>query len=115
TSYATGKPKTFGSGTGLNWSFSGGSYTISNGQVYLPTGTPCAPGFVIAPGSSTSAGANVTCTWTGITDFTGGDINARPDLNCDPHHKTRPPDATGLSYSINPASFVKPAPSGSIR
>src|SRR4030095_15702495 len=37
TSYATGKPKTFGTGTGLNWSFSGGSYTISNGQVYLPT------------------------------------------------------------------------------
>ena len=114
TSYATGKPKTFGTGTGLNWSFSGGSYTISNGQIYLPTGTPCAPGFVIAPGSSTTAGANVTCTWTGITDYTGGDINARPDLNCDPNHKTGALDATGLAYAINPACFVKPAAAGSI-
>jgi hypothetical protein len=114
TSYATGKPKTFGTGTGLNWSFSGGSYTISNGQVYLPTGTPCAPGFAIAPGSSTTPGANVTCTYTGITDFTGGDINARPDLICDPNTTTGATDSSGLAYAINPACFVKPGTAGSI-
>ena len=114
SSYATGKPKTFGTGTGLNWTYSGGSYTISNGQVYLPTGTPCAPGFVIAPGSSTTPGANVTCTWTGITDFTGGDINARPDLNCDANRTTGAVDGTGTAYAINPACFVKPALAGSI-
>ncbi len=114
TSYATGKPKTFGTGTGLNWSYSGASYTISNGQTYLPTGTPCAPGFVIAPGSSTTAGANVTCTWTGITDFTGGDINARPVVICDPNKKIGTTDSTGLAYAINPACFAKPGIAGSI-
>ena len=46
TSYATGKPKTFGTGTGLNWTFAG-----------------------------TASAAN-------ITDFTGGDINARPVVIC---------------------------------
>ena len=114
TSYATGKPKTFGTGTGLNWAFSGGSYTINNGQLYLPTGTPCAPGFVIAPGSSTSAGASVTCTWTGITDFTGGDINARPDLICDPNTLTGAVDGTGTPFAINAACFAKPGSAGSI-
>ena len=110
TSYATGKPKTFGSGTGLNWTYSGGSYSINNGQTYLPTGTPCAPGFVVAPGSSTSAGASVTCTWTGITDYTGGDINARPDLICDPNQRT----GSLTAFAINPACFAKPAAAGSI-
>ena len=108
TSYATGKPKTFGSNTGLNWGFSGGSYTISTGQAYLATGQPCAPGFALQPGSTT------TCTWTGITDFTGGDINARPDLICDPNKGTAGVDASGLAYAINPACFVKPTTPGSI-
>ncbi len=107
TSYASGKPKTFGSGTGLNWTYSGATYTISTGQKYLPTGADCAPGFALDPGSTT------TCRWTGVTDFTGGDINARPVLLCDPNQKSGA-DITGLAYAINPACFGKPGSSGLI-
>jgi len=108
TSYVTGKPKTFGNNNGLNFTYSGGSYTISTGQTYLATGQPCAAGFVLQPGSTT------TCTWTGITDFTGGDINARPVLLCDPNTRVGTTDNTGLAYSINPACFAKPGVAGSI-
>lgn len=107
TSYASGKPKTFGSGNGLNWSYNGGSYSISTGQLYLPTGTACAPGFVLDPGSTT------TCRWTGITDFTGGDATTRPVLLCDPNSKAGA-DATGLAFAINPACFGKPGSQGAI-
>lgn len=108
TSYASGKPKTFGSGTGLNWAYSGATYTITAGQTYLSTGQPCAPGFVLQPGSTT------TCTYTGITDFTGGDINARPVLLCDPNQLVGSADSTGLAHRINPACFAKPSIPGSI-
>lgn len=107
TSYASGKPKTFGTTTGLNWSYSGASYAISTGQTYLPTGTSCAPGFALDPGSTT------TCRWTGITDFTGGDATTRPVLLCDPNKKSGA-DSTGLLYAINPACFGKPGAPGSI-
>ena len=107
TSYASGKPKTFGTGTGLNWTYSGATYTISTGQKYLPTGADCAPGFALDPGSTT------TCRWTGVTDFTVGDINARPVLLCDPNQKAGK-DASGLAYAINPACFGKPGAAGLI-
>jgi hypothetical protein len=102
TSFASGKPK------GVSASYSGASYTISTGQTYLATGQPCAPGFALTPGSTT------TCTWTGITDFTGGDINARVVLLCDPNKKVGTRDATGLAYAINPACFGKPNNAGDI-
>jgi hypothetical protein len=108
TSYATGKPKTFGTGTGLNWTYSGATYTISAGQTYLATGQPCAPGFALQPGSTT------TCTYTGITDFTGGTINARPVLACDPNLLAGTTDASGQAYAINPACFAKSGVSGTI-
>jgi Carboxypeptidase regulatory-like domain/TonB-dependent Receptor Plug Domain len=78
TSYATGKPKTFGSGTGLNWTFAG----------------------------TTSA--------TNITDFTGGEVNARPIVTCDPNRNpgTFAPD--GTPYLIDTSCFAKPGPIGSI-
>src|SRR4051812_12159906 len=67
TSYATGKPKTFGSNTGLNWTYSG------------------------------------TASATNITDFTGGEVQARPVLICDPNKTTGDKDpASGLPYLINP-------------
>ncbi|HJZ82366.1 MAG TPA: carboxypeptidase regulatory-like domain-containing protein [Pyrinomonadaceae bacterium] len=103
TSYVTGKPK-----TGISTTYSGGSYTISAGQTYLSTGLPCAPGFALASGSTTS------CTYTGITDFTGGDINARSLLLCDPNVTAATTDNTGLSYAINPACFGKPLAQGDI-
>ena len=108
TSYASGKPKTFGTGTGLNWTYSGGSYSISTGQKYLPTGADCAPGFALDPGSTT------TCRWTGISDFTGGDATTRPVLLCDPNISVGTADATGLAFAFNPACFGKPGVAGSI-
>jgi len=103
TSYATGKPKTFGSGTGLNWSFSGGSYTIVLGNT-------CAAGFIQTSTNTTAKTA--TCTSTTITDFTGGEINARPVLLCDPNKPDGSKDATGTPFVINPACFAKPSTYG---
>ena len=114
TSYASGKPKTFGTGTGLNWSYNGSSYTTARGQTYLGTGQICAPGFAEQPGSSTTQGANVTCTWTGITDFTGGDINARPVIVCDPNKNPGTFDPTGTPYLINTSCFARPDSAGDI-
>ena len=108
SSFATGKPKTFGSGTGLNWSYSRPTYTISAGQTYLSTGLPCAPGFGLQSGSTT------ICTYTGITDYTGGTINARPILLCDPNITVGTADNTGLAYAMNPACFAKPNSVGDI-
>ena len=101
TSWATGKPKTFGSGTGLNWSFNNSTYTIASGQT-------CAPGFALDPGSTT------TCRSTSITDFTGGDINARPVMVCDPNHRPGTFDSTGTPYLIDPNCFTKPSTPGDI-
>jgi carboxypeptidase family protein/TonB-dependent receptor-like protein len=80
TSYASGKPKVFGSGTGLNWSFAGTASAIN------------------------------------ITDFTGGSINARPDVvfACDPNKPNGSSDPTGTKYVINPNCFAKPANAGDI-
>src|SRR6185436_16538270 len=61
TSYATGKPKN------LSVSYTSGTVTITAGQT-------CPPGSF-----QTSA---TVCTM--ITDFTGGTVNARPFLTCDP-------------------------------
>jgi len=108
TSFATGKPKTFGSGTGLNWAYSGGTYTITAGQTYLNTNQPCAPGFALTPGSTTS------CYWAGITDFTGGDNNARPVLLCDPNRRPGTTDASGTSFLIDTSCFAAPGTQGTI-
>jgi hypothetical protein len=78
TSYASGKPKVMGSGTGLNWTYAG-----------------------------TAGAAN-------ITDFTGGSINARPKVICDPNKPTGAADPTGTKYLINPACFAKPTVAGDI-
>lgn len=99
TSYATGKPKTLGTGTGLNWSFSGGSYTIVLGNT-------CGAGFIQT--STNTSAKTATCTSTTITDFTGGEINARPVILCDPNKLVGTKDATGLAFAINPACFAKP-------
>ncbi len=106
TSYASGKPKTFGTGTGLNFTYSGATYTISAGQTYLATGQPCAPGFALQPGSTT------TCTYTGTTDFTGRTINARPVVLCNPNTLAGSSDASGQVSAINPACFAPPGAAG---
>ena len=78
TGYASGKPKTFGTGTGLNWTFGG------------------------------------TASATNITDFTGGDINARPLVTCNPNRKPGTVDPTGTPYLIDTSCFAKPGTAGII-
>ena len=99
TSYATGKPKTFGTGTGLNWSFAGGTYSKLASET-------CAPGF--------AATATTTCTSTAVTDFTGGDINARPVFICDPNKRTGAADPTGTPYLVDTSCITAPGAAGDI-
>jgi hypothetical protein len=99
TSYATGKPKTFGTGTGLNWSFAGGTYNKTASET-------CAQGF--------AATSSTVCTSTAITDFTGGDINARPSIICDPNRRTGAVDPTGTPYLIDTSCFARPGAAGDI-
>ena len=55
-----------------------------------------------------------TAAATNITDFTGGSINARPNIVCDPNRKTTKKDPTGTPYVIDTSCFVKPAAAGDI-
>lgn len=78
TSFATGKPKAFGTGTGLNWTYAG----------------------------TTSA--------TNITDFSGGEVNARPVVICNPNRNPGTFAADGTPYLIDTSCFAKPTTLGSI-
>ncbi len=78
TSYATGKPKTFGTGTGLNWTYAG------------------------------------TASATNITDFTGGEVQARPVLTCNPNRRPGTFDPSGTAYLIDTSCFAKPGTPGAI-
>jgi hypothetical protein len=78
TTYASGKPKTFGSGTGLNWTYAG------------------------------------TASATNITDLTGGEINARPVVICNPNRRPGTFDPSGTPYLIDTSCFVKAGTAGSI-
>jgi Carboxypeptidase regulatory-like domain/TonB-dependent Receptor Plug Domain len=78
TSYASGKPKTLGTGTGLNVSYAG------------------------------------TASETNITDFTGGEIQARPNITCNPNRRPGTVDPTGTPYHIDISCFVKPTVAGDI-
>lgn len=73
TSYASGKPKTLGTGTALGATYSGGT-----------------------------------------TDFTGGSVNARPNIICDPNRKPGKFDPTGTPYLIDTSCFTKPTVVGEI-
>ncbi|PYS88593.1 MAG: hypothetical protein DMF62_09210 [Acidobacteria bacterium] len=100
TSYASGRPKIFGngpSGSGLTWTYNAGTATITAGQT-------CPPGT-----SQTSA---TVCTM--ITDFTGGTVNARPVVTCDPNVGATGSDTTGTAYVINRDCFTVPTAVGDI-
>jgi hypothetical protein len=87
TSYATGRPK-----NNLAVTYTAGTATITAGQV-------CPPGSVL-----TSA---TVCTM--ITDFTGGTVNARPNILCDPMKNVSGADpVSGSAYVINVACFSNP-------
>jgi hypothetical protein len=55
-----------------------------------------------------------TASATNITDFTGGQINARPNVICDPMKGPFGADANGTPYAFNVACFAKPTQSGDI-
>jgi hypothetical protein len=49
-----------------------------------------------------------------ITDFTGGQVNSRPFLTCDPNQGASGNDPTGLPLVINVACFAPPTALGQI-
>lgn len=91
TSYVSGKPKT------ITASYTSGTATITAGQ-------KCPPGTF-----QTSA---TVCTM--ITDFTGGQINARPNILCDPMKGISGSDPTGLAFAVNTSCFASPTALGEI-
>jgi len=92
TSFATGRPK-----NNLSASYTSGTATITAGQT-CPAGT-----------FQTNA---TTCTM--ITDFTGGTVNARAFLTCDPGKNVTGADSTGSAYVINVGCFAPPTALGQI-
>jgi hypothetical protein len=91
SSYATGRPKN------LSVTYTSGTATITAGQT-------CPPGTV-----QTSA---TVCTM--LTDFTGGTVNARPNIICDPVKGASGSDLTGSAFVINTACFTNPTGLGQI-
>jgi hypothetical protein len=49
-----------------------------------------------------------------ITDFTGGTVNARPNIICDPGKNSAGLDSTGSAYVINVGCFSVPGGLGQI-
>jgi hypothetical protein len=92
TSYATGRPK-----NNISITFTSGTATITSGQT-------CPPGSI-----QTSA---TVCTM--ITDFTGGQVNARAVVTCDPTSGATGADSTGLAYVVNRSCFTNPTALGQI-
>jgi len=91
SSYATGRAKN------LTVSFTSGTANITAGQ-------GCPAGSVL-----TSA---TVCTM--LTDFTGGTVNARPNIICDPSKGATGSDLTGSAYVINVGCFANPTGLGQI-
>ena len=102
TSFASGRAKNIigNSSAGL----ANGSVTYTAGTVTITAGQTCPPGSF-----QTSA---TVCTM--ITDFTGGQVNARPNMLCDPMQGVSGSDPTGTPYVINVACFGAPTALGQI-
>ena len=49
-----------------------------------------------------------------ITDYTGGEVNARPFVICDPNHNTGAVDSTGTPVLIDTSCFARPTALGQI-
>jgi hypothetical protein len=91
TSYVSGKPKN------ISVSYTSGTATITAGQT-------CPPG--------TFQTSSTVCTM--ITDFTGGQTNARPNVICDPMRAISGADSTGLGFVVNTSCFATPTRLGEI-
>jgi len=58
---------------------------------------------------------NITVTYNGgVTDITGGQVNARPNVLCDPMKNVTGSDPTGTPYVINVTCFARPTRLGDI-
>jgi len=95
TSYASGKPKNI-------------TATYSNTAAVISLAQQC------PSGSSVTATTATTQTCTPITDFTGGGINARPFMTCDPMQGDFGVDSTGTPRAFNVSCFAKPFATGQI-
>lgn len=91
SSFVTGKPKN------ISVSYTAGTATITAGQ-------PCPAG--------TFQTSSTVCTM--ITDFTGGQVNARPNVQCNPMDGVSGADSSGTPYVINVGCFSAPTFLGQI-
>ncbi|HZN08073.1 MAG TPA: carboxypeptidase regulatory-like domain-containing protein [Pyrinomonadaceae bacterium] len=58
---------------------------------------------------------NISVTYNGgITDITGGQVNARPNVICDPMRNISGSDPTGTPYVVNVNCFARPTQLGDI-
>jgi hypothetical protein len=101
TSYASGKPKNLAviSSTGIAYSSTAATISLSS---------PC------PVGSNETSISGQTHVCTPITDFTGGGMNARPFVVCDPMQGDFGTDPTGTPRAFNTACFAKPFATGQI-
>ena len=98
TSYASGKRK--------NITINASTYSTS--AVTISANQPC------PVGSNQTSVTATTKVCTPISDFTGGGINARPFMICDPMKGDFGVDSTGTPRSFNVACFAKPFELGQI-
>lgn len=93
--------------SGITSLVSGKPATISvtyNGNTLTPANGKCPAGYMLtASASSTSSG---TC--TGITDLTGGEVNARPNMTCNPNIGATGTTGNGVPILINTSCFTRP-------
>ena len=101
-SFVTGRAKNVvgNSSAGL----ANGSVTYTSGTVTITPGQTCPPGSFQT--------SSTVCTM--ITDFTGGQVNARPNMICDPNIGATGFDSTGSAYAINTSCFAAPTMLGEI-
>ncbi|HET9711601.1 MAG TPA: carboxypeptidase regulatory-like domain-containing protein [Pyrinomonadaceae bacterium] len=96
TSYASGKPKNV-------------TVTYSSTTATISINSPCPDGSTTTS-TNTSTGTKVC---TPISDWTGGGINARMFMACDPMSNLGF-DSTGTPLAFNPACFAKPTALGQV-
>ena len=101
TSYASGKPKNL-------------AVISSTGIVYSSTAATISKVSPCPLGSNETSVSGETHVCTPITDFTGGGMNARPFVICDPMKGDFGTDPTGTPRAFNTACFLKPWATGQI-
>jgi Carboxypeptidase regulatory-like domain len=103
-----------------NWQISGTSSYVSgkpkNLTVTYPTTTVDITKGQTCPAESIQTSVNATtdrCT-PRFTDWTGGQVNARPNMVCDPMKGVSGSDSSGTAFVINTACFAAPTALGQI-